>query len=125
MQFKKKPVVIDAVQWYPARGITDPAFADLLAGKSRFVGGGKLEIATLEGPVTASPGDWIIKGVAGEFYPCKPDIFERTYEPVDGVCPVPAGFSADSAHGMGGIPDEIRQGEIRRNDPLGRGRIEG
>jgi hypothetical protein len=39
-------------------------------------------IATLEGDMTASPGDWIIKGVKGEFYPCKPDIFEATYEPL-------------------------------------------
>ena len=38
-------------------------------------------ITTLEGEMTASPGDWIIKGVKGEFYPCKPDIFEATYEP--------------------------------------------
>jgi len=41
-----------------------------------------LEIQTLEGTMTASPGDWIIKGVQGEFYPCKPDIFEQTYEAV-------------------------------------------
>lgn len=39
-------------------------------------------IRTLEGTMTANPGDWIIKGVNGEFYPCKPDIFEKTYEPV-------------------------------------------
>jgi hypothetical protein len=38
-------------------------------------------IRTLEGGMTASPGDWIIRGVQGEFYPCKPDIFEATYEP--------------------------------------------
>ena len=40
------------------------------------------DITTLEGVMHASPGDWIIKGVKGEFYPCKPDIFEATYEPV-------------------------------------------
>ena len=43
---------------------------------------GTLDIPTLEGVMTASPGDWIIKGVAGEFYPCKSDIFEATYERV-------------------------------------------
>lgn len=41
-----------------------------------------LEIETLEGVMTASVGDWIIKGVKGEFYPCKPDIFAATYEPL-------------------------------------------
>lgn len=41
-----------------------------------------LEIATLEGKITASPGDYIIKGVQGEFYPCKPDVFKATYEEV-------------------------------------------
>lgn len=41
-----------------------------------------ITIRTLEGDMTASPGDWIIRGVQGEFYPCKPDIFEATYEPV-------------------------------------------
>lgn len=59
-KFRKKPVVIEAYQ-------TD-----------------KMEhIATLEGIMTANPGDWIITGVKGEQYPCKPDIFEATYEPVD------------------------------------------
>lgn len=42
---------------------------------------GTLEIRTLEGTMTASEGDWIIRGVKGELYPCKPDIFEATYEP--------------------------------------------
>ena len=42
---------------------------------------GRLMIATLEGPHWVDPGDWVIRGVAGEFYPCKPAIFQRTYEP--------------------------------------------
>ncbi len=42
-----------------------------------------IHISTLEGDMIASPGDWIIRGVAGEFYPCKPDIFEQTYEQVE------------------------------------------
>jgi hypothetical protein len=42
-----------------------------------------LTIDTLEGPMLANPGDWIIRGVQGEFYPCKPDIFEATYSPAD------------------------------------------
>ena len=44
-----------------------------------------LDINTLEGVMKAMPGDWIIKGVKGEFYPCKPDVFEATYEPVDAM----------------------------------------
>ena len=77
-RFRKKPVEIDAVLY------TGPNFDEI----EEFVGGdaefrnGELTVATLEGPLHASPGDWIIKGVKGEFYPCKPDIFEATYEPV-------------------------------------------
>ena len=44
---------------------------------------GTLDIPTLEGVLVANPGDWIIKGIAGEVYPCKPDIFEATYERVE------------------------------------------
>ena len=76
MKFRKKPVVIEAVRFHLN-------FDEV----ERFVGGdadfrnGELVIATLEGAMRASPGDWIIKGVKGEFYPCKPDIFAATYEP--------------------------------------------
>jgi len=70
MKFRKKPVVIEATQWFkmgdhPAVGHN---------------GSEKGIIQTLEGPMTVSPGDWIITGVKGEHYPCKPDIFEATYE---------------------------------------------
>ncbi len=76
-KFRKKAVVIDALQ-----------FKGNFEEIESFVGGdaefrvGELIIATLEGPLRAAPNDWIIKGVKGEFYPCKPDIFEMTYEPV-------------------------------------------
>ncbi len=60
MKYRKKPVVIDAVQ----------------VDTEHF-------IETLEGTMKASPGDWIITGVQGERYPCKPDIFEATYEPAE------------------------------------------
>jgi len=78
--FKKKPVVIEAVQF---TGTLDN-FVELAAfmGSETFINDGKIEIDTLEGVMTASKGDWIIKGVQGEFYPCKPDIFEQTYDPV-------------------------------------------
>jgi len=61
MKYRKKPVVIDAEQWK---------------------GPGSWFVDTLEGRMEGKPGDWIITGVKGERYPCKPDIFEATYEPV-------------------------------------------
>ena len=81
-KFRKKPVVIEANQWT----------GDNMTEMSRFIGKDitrrpgdpdtSLVIETLEGAMKAMPGDWVIKGVKGEFYPCKPDIFEATYEPV-------------------------------------------
>ena len=83
-KFRKKPVVIDAVQF--VGGL--PSVHDIETFMGCPVGttvtdGSFLVIATLEGAHRASPGDWIIKGVKGEFYPCKPDIFEATYEAVN------------------------------------------
>lgn len=83
-RFRKKPVVIEARQltafnpheiekWINDEGgkaWRDPAWS------------GFVTISTLEGDHRAGSGDWIIRGVAGEFYPCKPDIFAATYEPV-------------------------------------------
>ena len=87
-QFRKKPVVIEAFQlpgllespaafmeWADEVGLLD---IDYESGRDAT-----LIIHTLEGSMTAQPGDWIIKGVQGEFYPCKPDIFQATYEPVN------------------------------------------
>lgn len=78
MKFRKKPVVIDAIQF---NGNFDE-IEGFVGGDATFFQG-QLIVATLEGPLRAAEGDWIIKGVAGEFYPCKPDIFEKTYEPVE------------------------------------------
>jgi hypothetical protein len=82
-QFRKRPVVIEAVHYSEA----DPtnAISFLIHGGANFVldAVNGLTIRTLEGDHHASDGDWIIKGVKGEFYPCKPDIFAATYEPVD------------------------------------------
>lgn len=84
MKFKKKPVVIEAVQWDGAN--VDEVLDFILCGGSARRGLGDerntLYIDTLEGTMAASKGDWVIKGVNGEFYPCKPDIFEKTYETV-------------------------------------------
>lgn len=54
---------------------------DIMKGTLRFHGSGAVSISTLEGTMVGEPGDWLIRGVKGEFYPCKPDIFEATYEP--------------------------------------------
>ena len=82
-KFRKKPVVIEAVLWC---GPEDTAMLAVLEGDSGrkiIESGDHLIISTLEGSMTANRGDWIIKGVNGELYPCKPDIFDKTYEPVD------------------------------------------
>ena len=81
-KFRKKPVVIEAMCNIPE----DFNLIRQWIGNARplhHLGDGKLGIETLEGVMTANVGDWIIKGVKGEFYPCKPDIFEQTYEHVD------------------------------------------
>lgn len=85
MKFRKKPVVIEAVQFtggnYDGIGqfLGDQVVFSIDVTKS----GSSILIPTLEGEMTASPGDWIIRGVNGEYYPCKPDIFDKTYERVD------------------------------------------
>ena len=95
-KFRKKPVVIEAVQlrwttWNevceflgdivsennPGRNVDSSS--DTCGEDGPFL---ELTLPTLEGEHVARHGDWIIKGVKGEFYPCKPDIFEATYEPV-------------------------------------------
>ena len=84
MKYRKKPVVIDAVKF--TEGECDMAFSFITCNCSVGVskdGDKEIYIQTLEGTMTASIGDWIIKGVQGEFYPCKPDIFAQTYELVE------------------------------------------
>lgn len=94
-KYRKKPVVIEAVQW------TGDNIAEVLAFTGKHpkwdewfedyktyeayvrANGNVFKIVTLEGTMRASPGDWIIRGVNGEHYPCKPDIFSKTYEPCD------------------------------------------
>ena len=85
-KFKKRPVVIEAIQYRKNRIDCIEFTGKKAYAKSTKVDGRVEEwvivIPTLEGDMTASEGDWIIKGVEGEFYPCKPDIFEKTYEEV-------------------------------------------
>lgn len=82
MYYRKKPVVIEAFQFCnPAREFQEgDMFMEYPVHGDKK--GYYLIILTLEGDHRADEGDWIIKGVKGEFYPCKPDIFEMTYEPM-------------------------------------------
>lgn len=75
--FRKKPVIIEARQ-YTRNALEAEQVAEWCGGNQTDNG---CEIETLEGTHLANYGDWIIKGVKGEFYPCKPDIFEETYDP--------------------------------------------
>lgn len=85
-KYRKKPVVIEAIQF---NGINFKEIEEFTLGNGKrhitYEGNvpietNYIEITTLEGIMNASKNDWIIKGVNGEFYPCKPDIFEQTYE---------------------------------------------
>lgn len=98
MKYRKKPVVIEAIQW---NGENHREMFDFLtnyektneymstSGETFYIDHDKIRggliIKTLEGEHIATIGDYIIKGVNGEFYPCKPDIFEQTYEAVEEV----------------------------------------
>jgi len=82
MKFRKKPVVIDAEQLTLENKDRAFNFITCNAYPEGTAENPKIKIETLEGEMTAELGDWIIKGVAGEFYPCKPDIFEKTYEEI-------------------------------------------
>lgn len=81
MKFRKKPVEIEAVQFDGTDESVDWLEPQLISGEIGRACN-KLYIKTLEGVMEASKDDYIIKGVNGEFYPCKPDIFEKTYERV-------------------------------------------
>jgi len=80
MKFRKNPVVIDAEQFDGSQASKDRIL--ILGARFQTTLDG-IAIRTLEGTMLASEGDWIIKGITGEFYPCKPDIFKKTYEMVE------------------------------------------
>jgi hypothetical protein len=86
--FRKKPVEIEAVQ-FNGDAASAAAIRRWMAGfplqmpNYNLNSTERLEIETLEGTMRASAGDWIIKGIHGEFYPCKPDVFEKTYDRSD------------------------------------------
>lgn len=80
-KFRKKPVVIEAEQFNPSGASHGQMFLGYSVRTDAK--GPHLIIPTLEGDHRADPGDWIITGIKGERYPCKPDIFEASYEPAE------------------------------------------
>ncbi len=79
-KYRKKPIVIEAEQWFPTQQHRENLGADSLGVV--YLSDEEGRIDTLEGVMIVRPGDWIITGIASEKYPCKPDIFEQTYEKV-------------------------------------------
>lgn len=83
--YAKRPVVIQAEQWFGVKAVAEARIMPLtpedtvcdICGKPNNAHG---SIKTLEGDMRVCPGDWIIRGIKGEYYSCKPDIFEATYE---------------------------------------------
>lgn len=79
-KYRKRPVVVDAEQWFPGRHVPG-----VVANRDNNpMTPNRYSIETWEGHMAVAPGDWIITGVKGEKYPCKPDIFAATYDPVEG-----------------------------------------
>ena len=85
-KFRKKPVVIEAMQFDGSIecALMIESWSGGKVQRHTILGqfAGVVRIETLEGTMTANRWDWVIRGVKNEFYPCKPDIFEATYEPV-------------------------------------------
>lgn len=86
-KYRKKPVVIEAEQYRSGRTLSSNMMPP--SDTFKYTEEGTLLIQTLEGTMEARDGDWVIKGVKGEFYPCKPDIFAATYEATEVGSPTP------------------------------------
>lgn len=88
-KYRKKPIVIEAMQWTGFNYTDSEEFMGERLACGKYEGGpGPYSVSTKiiptsEGDMRCSPGDWIIKGVNGEFYPCKPDVFAQTYDVVE------------------------------------------
>lgn len=103
-KYRKKPVVIEAVQWPCLHPAVEHCDCSAKPGTD-CANCGHLFIQTLEGPMRVSVGDWIITDVHGEHYPCKPEIFAATYEPVaeaDAAADLPLGH-------IGGLPPHVQR----------------
>lgn len=80
-KYKKKPVIVEAIK--TELGMNTKKIEEFVSKQYLQIVNGNVFIKTLEGTMEVTPGDYIIKGVNGEFYPCKPDIFKKTYEKVE------------------------------------------
>ena len=79
MKFRKKPIIVEAEQWFPGVEIKGVEFAHSVLDDKNLIP----IVKTLEGNMIVSEGDWIITGIEGERYPCKDSIFQKTYESVN------------------------------------------
>lgn len=102
-KFRKRPIVVEAEQWFPGRDVEGVMVCPLLHVDGPHAGAPIALVRTLEGEMQVLPGDWIITGVAGERYPCKPAIFAETYEATEIV------VICVRCHARfeGGTPDDI------------------
>jgi hypothetical protein len=139
MKYRKKPVIIDAVQWTGMnhREMFDFLTSDTFVYETMSVNGdhfyidhsridGGLIIKTMEGEHVATIGDYIIKGVKGEYYPCKEDVFLQTYEkvneiqtpkyPYGDILTIPCGTKPIENH-LSSLPDEVPYGTICSCNP--------
>lgn len=115
--YRKKPVVIQAVQWTGENEVEVQDFLKLTDhAHVGYVKGSYVDIGTLEGVMVASIGDYIIKGVKGEFYPCKPDIFEMTYDPTSMVVVTRWGQGGAPWLILKGTPEETRAEAVQYFD---------
>lgn len=108
MQYRKKPVVIEAFKFVADHTNTHPTvpdwFVDAVCAGLVKAEPTTILIKTLEGVMRADPGDWIIRGIKGEIYPCKPDIFAGSYDPVASVDPTGASAPINSIGGPADVP---------------------
>lgn len=121
MKYTKKPVTIESVQW---TGNNWQEIQRFVPDAVRVIDMNGLRVKTLEGELNVSKGDYIIKGVRGEFYPCKPDIFKQTYSPVEEAtvkpesCPF-CGAEGTDVHVVQGNPRYCKCYVCGAQGPLG------
>jgi len=112
MRYRKKPVEIEAMQLTENNTCDVLTFCNSCGDIVASNEDGTISIKTLEGTMTANIGDYVIKGVAGEFYPCKPEIFEATYDIVEEAQPYLPNFEVTL------VPEEIANiASLLDNDP--------
>ena len=114
MKFKKKPIVIEAIQFDGTNGEEIEKFTKCVA-RRLATHTPLMIVSTYKGDVQARTGDWIIKGVKGEFYPCKPDIFEETYDKIGSK---PESIISVSVRWFDGYLEEFVCGEVRFGSDL-------